>query len=165
MKILLLLFAVFVGGLLPVQGGINASLGGALGHGARAGLANFTVGLVVIMAVLAMTGQLGMPSFAATKAWMWLGGVIGATVVLTVLFLIPKLGAAQLFACIVLGQLVSSLIVDHFGLLGVPQQSASLARFGAVGLVLAGFALFQFAPQSLDDEAQSASEEAPSITP
>ncbi|MFT6395602.1 MAG: transporter family-2 protein [Bradymonadia bacterium] len=162
MKLALLLFAVFVGGLLPLQGGINASLGAALGHGTRAGMANFVVGLVVILGVIGVTGQLAVPNFAATKPWMWLGGVIGATVVLTIIFLIPKLGAAQLFACIVFGQLISSLVVDHFGLLGVPQQSASVARLGAVALVLAGFALFQFAPQSLDGEGQSTSEEATS---
>lgn len=164
MKLGLLLFAVFVGGLLPVQGGINASLGNALGHGTRAGLANFTVGLVVLVGVLGVSGQLAMPNLGATKPWMWLGGVIGATVVLTILLLIPKLGAAQLFACIVFGQLISSLVVDHFGLLGVQQQSATPLRLGAVALVLAGFALFQFAPQSLDGEAQPASEESATST-
>ena len=39
------------------------------------------------------------------------------------------------------GQLLISLALDHFGVLGVPQQPLSLGRIAGVGLVLAGVLL------------------------
>jgi len=46
-------------------------------------------------------------------------------------------------ALIVVGQMLCSLVFDHFGLLGVPQQPASLTRLGGAALLILGVALIR----------------------
>nr|PZM98906.1 MAG: hypothetical protein DIU74_13095 [Pseudomonadota bacterium] len=50
----------------------------------------------------------------------------------------PKLGAAAMLALIVAGQMTSSLLIDHFGVLNLAQQSITLWRVFGVGLVVVG---------------------------
>ena len=41
------------------------------------------------------------------------------------------------------GQVVASVVTDHFGLLGVPVQSAGLARIGGALLIVVGVVIVQ----------------------
>lgn len=51
--------------------------------------------------------------------------------------MIPRLGATMVLTLIVVGQMVCSLLVDHFGWLGVPQHAANPVRLlGAAFLIL-----------------------------
>jgi transporter family-2 protein len=51
------------------------------------------------------------------------------------------LGAATLTALIVTGQLVCSVALDHFGLVGFDQHAASLGRIAGCLLMICGFVL------------------------
>jgi hypothetical protein len=72
------------------------------------------------------------------------GGLFGAIYIDISIFMLPKLGATTVVALIVLGQMVGSLAFDHFGILGVAQQSVTLARIAGVALILGGVALTRF---------------------
>jgi transporter family-2 protein len=82
-----------------------------------------------------------VPSAAAvrdTPWWNWIGGPLGALIVLAGAALAPRLGAALFIALVVAGQLICSLALDHFALMGLPEQVLTPGRvFGAV-LVVAG---------------------------
>ena len=54
---------------------------------------------------------------------------------------LPRLGVATVLALIVAGQMLGSLAFDHFGLLGLPQHPASLARLAGVAFLLFGVVL------------------------
>ena len=84
------------------------------------------------------------PDMAATRAlpwYAWLGGVYGACFVVAAAWGVPRLGVAMTITLMVGGQLLLSLILDHFGALGVPRQPLNLGRIAGVGLVLAGVLL------------------------
>jgi len=49
---------------------------------------------------------------------MWTGGFIGAYFVAATIILAPRLGAAPMVALVVGGQMLASLVFDHFGLIG-----------------------------------------------
>jgi bacterial/archaeal transporter family-2 protein len=51
------------------------------------------------------------------------------------------MGAATLVALVVAGQLVCSVVMDHFGVLGFETRSATAWRLTGCGLMLAGFFL------------------------
>lgn len=53
----------------------------------------------------------------------------------------PRLGVASTITLMIAGQLALSLVLDHFGWLGVPRQPLSLTRVAGVALVLAGVLL------------------------
>jgi len=60
--------------------------------------------------------------------------------------LLPKLGASGFLALALAGQMITSIVLDHFGLFGLVEKHLTLPRlFGAV-LLMAGVALIQFSP-------------------
>jgi len=136
MKWILLLIVVTVGMLQPVQAGMNAEFRRHALHPLQAGGLNMVFGAVVVSLVLvALRVPLPTPAmFAAAPWWSLLGGAIGGTIVVTMLIAAPKLGAALLISSFVLGQLISSAIIDQHGLIGYPQRSITGTR--AIGMVL-----------------------------
>ena len=78
---------------------------------------------------------------AAVPAWAWLGGVLGAFYVASSVIVGPRLGAATLLALVVLGQLGTSLLVDHFGWLGFPHHPLTVVRVLGAALLFGGVLL------------------------
>jgi transporter family-2 protein len=69
--------------------------------------------------------------------WVWTAGLLGAFYVAVVIILAPKLGTALTFSLIVAGQMIISLIFDHYGLLGLSIKQINWQRFlGVVCLIL-----------------------------
>mgnify|MGYP002783574715 FL=1 len=142
---LVLLFAVVIGTSLPVQAGLNAQLARAAGHPVWSALISFAVGTVSLIAYVVVTR---LPSGSLTNLrtlpwYAWLGGVIGAVYVPSVLLLLPRLGLALSFSLIIAGQLFISLLLDHFGWLGLPTQPISAGRIVGALLLIAGVVLIR----------------------
>jgi len=138
---LALVFAAGFG--LMIQVGLNTMLRTALGHPTLAAIVNFVVGLVALL-VVALIMQVRLPtaaSVATAPAWAWLSGCLGAFYVAVAAMLGARLGAATLLAVIVFGQMVASLVVDHYGLVGFPVQPLSLTRLAGAALLLGGVVL------------------------
>jgi transporter family-2 protein len=141
---LTLYLLAFVGGLLlTVQVGANSTLRDAVGSPAMAALSSFVVGLVGLLAFLVVT-RTSLPSradLAAAPAWAWTGGLLGAYYVATSVIVGPRLGAAALLALSVLGQLLASLVVDHYGWIGFAQHPISVTRLIGAVLLFSGVVL------------------------
>ena len=60
------------------------------------------------------------------------------------LMLLPKLGASGFIALALAGQVVASLVLDHFGLFGLVERHLTLPRLLGAVLLIAGVALIQF---------------------
>jgi transporter family-2 protein len=81
------------------------------------------------------------PSAAALREapwWNWIGGPLGALIVLAGAALTQRLGAAAFIALVVGGQLLCSLLLDHYALLGLQQQPITAGRVLGAALVVAG---------------------------
>jgi bacterial/archaeal transporter family-2 protein len=143
--ILLLLLAIGAGVLLPVQAGINAQLRSAIGSPLAAGLVSFLVGTVGLAAVVfLLRAPVSLrPTWVAPPWWYWTGGLIGAMYVVASIVLAPKLGAATMVAAIVAGQMIASLLLDQYGLLGFPTHPISGVRVLGAVLVMGGVILVQ----------------------
>jgi transporter family-2 protein len=77
-------------------------------------------------------------AFRTAPWWNWIGGPLGALIVLGGALLVSELGAALFIALVVAGQLLTSLFLDHFALLGLPEQPLSPGRVLGAVLVVAG---------------------------
>lgn len=141
----LILVAVLVGAALPVQAGVNAQLRIGVGHPMLAAFISFAVGTIALLGFnLALrvpppTGE----AMARLPWWQWIGGLLGAAYIYLAIILAPRLGAATLVAAIVSGQMVASLLLDHFGWAGYPQQSLTPMRAAGALLVIGGVLLIQ----------------------
>jgi transporter family-2 protein len=101
------------------------------------------VQLVLSLGILlvARTGFGGLADAFRAPAWMWLGGVRGLTVVFTITFAQPRIGATATIGILIAGQLVMGLLIDRFGLFGVEQIAISPVRLAGVALLGIGAAL------------------------
>ena len=129
MYVLLCALAFAAGVVLVVQVGVNATLRTGLGGPVAAALASFLVGSAALALLLLANGAWPARSqLLAAPAWAWAGGVLGAFYVVSTIVLGPRLGAAALLSLVILGQLLTSLVVDHYGWLGFPEHPMTLTR-------------------------------------
>ena len=141
-SLIAMLIVVLAGGATALQAPTNAKLATAVASPVNAAFISFAVGTTVLGIVAALMHT--RPDFAATRAlpwYAWLGGVYGACFVVAAAWGVPRLGVAMTITLMVGGQLLLSLILDHFGALGVPRQPLNIGRIAGVGLVLAGVLL------------------------
>jgi transporter family-2 protein len=139
---LYLLFAFAGGAALPFQAGINAQLAAWLGSPVRAAFVSFFVGTILLLGAAALVFK-PLPSWGRigdAPWWVWVGGALGAFYVAASIVTAPKLGAATLVALVVAGQALTSLLVDHFGLVGFEAKHITLGRVVGMALVGAGVA-------------------------
>jgi transporter family-2 protein len=139
-KLHYMLLAVLAGVLMPLQAGINNRLGEAVGGALPSAFISFLVGtlalglyLIVFRIPLPLGGAL-----ADTPWWYWIGGTLGAFFVAASIILVPRLGAAAMLGFILAGQMMASLILDHFGLLGFAHIPFDVKRLAGIGLLAAG---------------------------
>ncbi|MCW2480314.1 DMT family transporter [Candidatus Symbiopectobacterium sp. NZEC135] len=137
--------ALVAGALLPFQVSSNAAVGKALGHPLWGALVSLIVSLLVLLPLLWFFKA---PSPRLSNAlegpwWLWIGGVFGALYVVSSTALTPRLGAASFIVLVVAGQMITAILVDQFGLMGLAQRPVTLARIAGVILIVAGAVLIQ----------------------
>jgi transporter family-2 protein len=141
-KLLIVIITALGGMGLSIQAAINARLRVDLGHPLWAGVTNFTVGLLALLAVTALL-RVPVPDMGAVRSapgWVWIGGLIGASFVVISAFFVREIGVAGFLGIAIAGQLLGSLILDHLGLFGLTVQPISMLRVvGAVGLVVSAY--------------------------
>ena len=143
---ILIMFLVFLAGMLaPTQAGINSTLSRHLGSNFAAALVSFSVGTLSLAAYI-LVFRLQMPLVRALSQgpwWMWLGGLCGAFLVTVTILAAPRLGATTMIGFLLAGQMIASLVLDHFGLLGYAQHAINLWRVLGVVLLASGVMLIK----------------------
>ena len=142
-SLLLVLVALVVGATVPVQSGSNVMLARYAGHSLYAAFTNTavaTLALAIALFALRVTPP-SASSLAQAPWWSWMGGLYGASLVLSAIVLAPRLGATTYVAATIAGTMVASLVVDHYGLIGFPRQEVSGSRIVGVLLLGAGVLL------------------------
>jgi bacterial/archaeal transporter family-2 protein len=137
-SVLLLLFAVVAGSFLPMQAGVNARLAQFVGGAVRASMISFAVGAVALFLVVAVFYRSEHSHATAAPWWAWIGGLLGAFYVTSTVVVPVRIGAAAFFGILVAAQLVTSVVLDRFGLIGFPERSLSPLRLLGVVLLVAG---------------------------
>ncbi len=136
-----LVLSVIVGAASPLQTAANSKLRSVVGDAVAAALVSFIISTIILLAVYLLAGDyssFSLNTLAATEWWMWSGGLWGVFFVTTILFLFKAIGSVQSIVLPIFGQIVCSMIVDHFGLLGMPQYHTTPMRLLGVVLVLIG---------------------------
>jgi transporter family-2 protein len=139
---LAVLLGVGAGCLVGMQAPINSRLGKTVGS-TEAATISFLVGTVaLVLILLVVRGGVGNLGDAGRAPWWALvGGLLGAVYVSVALVAVRTLGASGLTAVVIAGQLLISVAIDRFGLLGVAKQQIGVSRVIGLVLLVAGVAL------------------------
>jgi transporter family-2 protein len=136
--------ALIVGGLLAVQAAANMQLSKAAGSPLTASTVQIAVATAVLLAVTLLGGRLpALSLFPGIAWWHWLGGLGTAIYITSTILLFPRLGAVVSVGLFIAGQMLASLALDGFGLLGVAAKSlgggdalGALAVAGGTALIV-----------------------------
>lgn len=126
-----------VGCAQPVMTSLNTKLSERLRSPLLTSCASFVLALLLTSAVLvALQGNLHVPLGVIAKEpwWIWTGGICGDIIVIFSMICLPKLGSFETVVFLVLGQIVSGLMIDNFGMFSSAVIPMSALR--AVGAVL-----------------------------
>ena len=137
--------AIAIGAMLSLQPPINVVMARILGNPLLAASISIAISLVFIALIWLIYGK-GAGDLTQVKTlpwWVIVGGVIGVVVVVGGIIVAPVLGIALFFICIVAGQLLGSILADHFGAFGMQAQPVNIKKLLGIGLVLAGATLVQ----------------------
>ncbi len=129
----------FVGGLIALQAPINSQLGRTVGT-FQAAFVSFVLGTIVL-ALIAAVAKGGFSNMGEIRGLSWYyltGGILGAAYVTTVLVTVRELGAGPVVAATIAGQLSASVVLDQFGMLGLPKDPITVGKVVGVVLLAAG---------------------------
>jgi transporter family-2 protein len=135
-----IVLAAAVGACFALQASANGKFRMNLGSPMWAAFFSISGTFLTALAAMVALRPLAPESSAirATPWWNWIGGPLGALIVLGGAALVSELGAALFLALVVSGQLICSLLLDHFALLGLPEQSITPGRVLGAMLVVGG---------------------------
>jgi transporter family-2 protein len=130
---------VAAGGLIALQAPVNAMLGRSIGTFAAASV-SFAIGTATLIAVTVLIGGgFGDLGRAGSLSWYYLtGGVLGAVYVTSALATVATLGAGGVTAATITGQLVTAVVADRLGVLGLDQRELSADRLVGLALLAVG---------------------------
>jgi transporter family-2 protein len=132
--------AICAGMMIPTQGAVNTKLSSFVESPIAAAFISFLVGTIALFVYLLFAGT-HFSSLANSKnapLVAWSGGLLGAFFVSAIAASVPRLGVALTFSLAIAGQMLISLIIDHFGFLDVPVKEISLPRVLGVLLIVGG---------------------------
>jgi bacterial/archaeal transporter family-2 protein len=137
---LLFLLALAAGAANPFQSGSNAQLNKQLGQPVLAGVFVYASGFVCLLLLQLLRRHTLVPEapVAGVSWWAWLGGLISVVPTMVGLTIAQKMGAGIFTGCSLTASLITSVLLDQFGLVGFRQHSASPARLAGCGLLIAG---------------------------
>mgnify|MGYP001189190067 CR=1 FL=1 len=142
---LFLILALLGGAAATVQTVVNAQLRNWVGHPVFASFISFLVGALVLLLFI-LVGRLPLPPLTNLQRaswWVWIGGALGAFYIWSTIIALPRLGASVLMGAVVAGQMLISLVLDHYGLLGLERQPFNVWRALGILCLLLGVALIR----------------------
>lgn len=143
---ILLLIAIVVGCLSPIQAAVNNQLNKKINSTFLSGAISNLVG-GIIMLVIALHKHNKSPimitSFNVKDWWLFSGGGFSAVIVLTSIILPTKIGYASYISSFLCGQLIIALLIDTLGWFGSPVIPITGKDFLAIIMLCFGVILLK----------------------
>ncbi len=139
-----LFFAAGVGLAMATQTAINSQLRQYLNSPIQAAFFSFLVGticLAIMMLVMMWNGSALKPTLSQLNeipVWLWVGGLLGVYAVTASIYTAPKLGFLTFTGLVLFGQVIMSMLLDHFGLIGVEKNPVNWQRLLGAILIAIG---------------------------
>jgi len=124
---------------IPIMAALNGNLGSKLNSPALATTILFMVGGVISLAYLFLSGGIPKSPIKGTiPIASYLGGVFVIFYILSMTWSVPKLGVGSAISMVLLGQVISMTVIDHYGLLGTLKHTISIQRVVGLALMILG---------------------------
>jgi bacterial/archaeal transporter family-2 protein len=125
---------------IPLLAALNAALGTRIGSPAAAAMILFCVALLATTVVTLVTGPKALSAAATAPKHLFLAGLFVAFYVLSITYIAPHFGVGNAVFFVLIGQLLSAALIDHFGLFGARISPLTLTR--ATGIAVMGLGVW-----------------------
>ncbi|AYA02964.1 DMT family transporter [Acinetobacter sp. WCHAc010034] len=128
--LMLMPLAMGIGIAMTFQTAINSQLREYLYSPLQAALLSFLVGTIALAAMVFFqpAEKPNLDTLQQIPWFLWLGGCLGGYAISVSIYTAPKLGFLTLSGLIIFGQIVTSMIVDQYGLLGTEKTPVNWQR-------------------------------------
>ena len=130
---------------MPTQAVVNSKLAATVDSPVLAAFISFAVGTIALFVYILLTGVPLSSLAASTNAPLvaWIGGFLGAFFVSVMATVVPRIGVALAFSLAIGGQMLVTLLIDHFGWLGVPEKPINSIRVLGAAMITIGVVLIR----------------------
>ena len=128
---------------IPILAAMNASLGKHLNSPVAASAFAFFIAFCIALLALIINDKSFLKEITTAPKYLFFGGAFIAFYVLSITFVAPQFGVGNAIFFVLLGQMLSAAIIDHYGLFGAQINQLSLMRFAGVLVMVLGIWLTQ----------------------
>lgn len=138
-----ILLTLLVGLCLPIMASANGALSKSIGSPFTAtfGIFALAAGLIGVITLVTNSPGLTVQGISQTNWKMWLGAFIVVMNIVTFTIVPQKIGAANMIVFFITGQIISSVVVEHFGLLNFPIHQITWQRLLGIAFLIIGVAM------------------------
>ena len=137
-----------VGGILiPIMAALSGALGRTLDNPWVAAAIVSLGGFATVLAFILLTGSthISWDALKHAKPMQLLAGVGFAFYLLSITWVGPRFGIGNAIMFVLAGQIISSALIDHFGLFGAPHKPIDLLRAAGLVIMAGGIVIAQIA--------------------
>ncbi len=136
-----LFLLMFLGGMaVAIQPSINGRLAQRVGI-MESSCISFAVGTFVLLVLVLVSGHSSLRAVGGARWWELTGGLLGAFFVTLTIVVVPRIGTAAAMSATIAAQLITGLMLEHYGLFGFRAVPIDARRAAGAALLLAGAAL------------------------
>ena len=139
MKAQFYVLTLFLGVVLTVHLLMNGRVGSAINNAPVANALFWCIGAVTAV-IIGLTGwQSGaLSGIGQVNPIMFAAGAMGACLVFAIAWIAPQVPAGQFFVFLLTGQILSAMVIGHFGWIGSPVNAITGTHAIGALLMLAG---------------------------
>ena len=126
---------------IPIMATMSGGMARQIGSAPIATGIIFMIGLTSAITVALITGLPAREKVTSIEPMFLLGGVLIAFYAISITIVGPRFGMGNAIFFVLLGQIISAVIIDHFGLMGAPVTRIDLMRIGGIALMVVGVLL------------------------
>jgi bacterial/archaeal transporter family-2 protein len=137
MRFISYLLALLAGAALSFEGAIYAELGKTIGQ-IETSFYNFFMGSIIMGLLWLFFGKGKLSYTLKAPKWSLLGGVLGVVYLTSIVVSVPFVGVGITMVAVIIGQLVMSMIIEHFGWLGSMKTGINKEKiFAVISMIIA----------------------------
>jgi transporter family-2 protein len=137
-------WSLLAGAGIPLIGVLNSGIARSVGNPFAATAIMFAIAAMVAFSLtLPLHGLPTLAQLGAASPISYGAGLLIGFYGLSATIIIPRLGAASFIVYILIAQLLTSAVVDQFGLFGMARRSIDITKLVGLVVIVAGIAIME----------------------
>jgi transporter family-2 protein len=137
-------WSLLAGAGIPLIGVLNSGIARSVGNPFAATAVMFTMAAIVAFGLtLPLYGHPSLAQLGSAPPISYGAGLLIGFYGLSATIIIPRLGAASFIAYILIAQLLTSAVVDQFGLFGMAPRPIDITKLVGLTVIVAGIVIME----------------------